>query len=911
MRRTDQHRAPRGAGGRRARPGTAWPAGTAPWVPAAWLCLLALAGAAALCLGACGTAANAPQVPAEKVAVSANPLSGSVTVTATKVGNIEKAINGFCGTSYQNNGGNVEVGGEGGGCFGTNVFRDYFIFNLSGIQHASASAPSAATFSTTGGGTSGSTNTITFRKYNGDPSSSVNSTTFNNLSSGTSYGTSAGNANPVSVALNATALGDIQSALGTGSFTIAGSYGSESSSVYSLNLSPALSNVTLALTLTCDSGYADCNGGSDGCEALLTSDTNCGGCGITCGGGQTCSAGSCVACGAGLLDCDGNGANGCETDTTSVTSCGTTCANVVSCDDSNACTVDSCSAGSCSSAPGNAGAVCRTRTGECDAAEVCDGVSASCPTDGYAAKGTDCAYPTSATTIWSGGGITNSLDFNSGAGDWTSQDASLATASTVPGGWGSDAAKFVTTSSSSGVGRYTYWKLTTTGYTPVQGDYLEYDVYLEDNADGIGGLDVSDSMGYWRDLAMLDQNGLGFHPATDISSKAYHTWYHRRFAVPRTGSAINKWDVVTERDAASATSTAYIDNLMITKKAGACDGANVCKLKDASGCSTDSDCASNLCQAGSLDSSLVHRWDFSGSSGSTTATDSTGSSNGTVTNASLNGSGAVSLSGGTSNQFVDLPNGLISGLTNVTVEVWLSWSGGSAWQRIFDFGTSDKSEGTQGTGISYLFATPSNGSGVRTEYLRSGGSKVGVTSSSALATGSVVQVVSVFDDSNNAISLYINGALIGSATLNTNDHLSSISDVNDWIGKSQFSTDPELGGTIYDVRIYDKALSGAEVYAAYQTGSDNLVCVTPLGNGLSCTTNQQCVSGFCVDGVCCNNACAGGTGDCQACSTTAGAPTDGTCAPVSSSHTCRASTGTCDVAESCDGSSTTCPADLQ
>ncbi len=50
--------------------------------------------------------------------------------------------------------------------------------------------------------------------------------------------------------------------------------------------------------------------------------------------------------------------------------------------------------------------------------------------------------------------------------------------------------------------------------------------------------------------------------------------------------------------------------------------------------------------------------------------------------------------------------------------------------------------------------------------------------------------------------------------------------------------------------------------------------------GVSCVENAECESTFCVDGVCCASACAGGTSDCKACSIAAGAPSDGTCAPL-------------------------------
>lgn len=51
-------------------------------------------------------------------------------------------------------------------------------------------------------------------------------------------------------------------------------------------------------------------------------------------------------------------------------------------------------------------------------------------------------------------------------------------------------------------------------------------------------------------------------------------------------------------------------------------------------------------------------------------------------------------------------------------------------------------------------------------------------------------------------------------------------------------------------------------------------------NGATCTMAAECLSGFCSDGVCCNTACAGA---CDACSVAAGAPTNGTCVPVTGS----------------------------
>jgi hypothetical protein len=88
--------------------------------------------------------------------------------------------------------------------------------------------------------------------------------------------------------------------------------------------------------------------------------------------------------------------------------------------------------------------------------------------------------------------------------------------------------------------------------------------------------------------------------------------------------------------------------------------------------------------------------------------------------------------------------------------------------------------------------------------------------------------------------------------------------------------------------------------------------VVSLPNGEACSDGVPCESGFCVDGVCCESACGGGVGnDCQACGVAAGGSANGTCAPVRAdvAVVCRPSAVACDVAEVCDGTSFSCPAD--
>jgi MYXO-CTERM domain-containing protein len=78
--------------------------------------------------------------------------------------------------------------------------------------------------------------------------------------------------------------------------------------------------------------------------------------------------------------------------------------------------------------------------------------------------------------------------------------------------------------------------------------------------------------------------------------------------------------------------------------------------------------------------------------------------------------------------------------------------------------------------------------------------------------------------------------------------------------------------------------------------TESAVQGTPCSASTSCPTGQ-----FCVDGVCCDTACAGGTRDCQACSVAAGAARAGTCGPVLAGQSCLAGTaaGACSSAGDC------------
>jgi hypothetical protein len=232
----------------------------------------------------------------------------------------------------------------------------------------------------------------------------------------------------------------------------------------------------------------------------------------------------------------------------------------------------------------------------------------------------------------------------------------------------------------------------------------------------------------------------------------------------------------------------------------------------ACGCGGDEALAAT-CTA--LESALRHRYSFEGTG--TTVVDSISAANGEVMNAALDDSGSLTLAGGTSNDHVVLQPGIVSALTNATFETWLRWDGSAAWERIFDFGQSSGASGS-----SYIFLTPraTSSSGHMRVAISINGStnETRVEAAAALEAGALHHVAVVVDDSGDQLHLYLDGVLQSSAALTL--ALASIDDQGNWLGRSHYSSDPELTGTLYEMRIYAAALTAAQLSASFQLGPD-------------------------------------------------------------------------------------------
>lgn len=159
------------------------------------------------------------------------------------------------------------------------------------------------------------------------------------------------------------------------------------------------------------------------------------------------------------------------------------------------------------------------------------------------------------------------------------------------------------------------------------------------------------------------------------------------------------------------------------------------------------------------------------------------------------GSQAISLNGSTA--FVQLPAN-VTNYKEITIATWVYWRGATGWQRIFDFGNDQ----TQ-----YMFLTPNTGVGQLRFTIKNGGAEQQLNST-ALAIGRWNHVAITL--SATGARMYVNGVLAtesSAVTISPQD----FKPVLNYIGRSQFSTDPLFNGNIDDFRVYNYALSATEV----------------------------------------------------------------------------------------------------
>jgi len=213
---------------------------------------------------------------------------------------------------------------------------------------------------------------------------------------------------------------------------------------------------------------------------------------------------------------------------------------------------------------------------------------------------------------------------------------------------------------------------------------------------------------------------------------------------------------------------------------------------------------------------LIHRYSFNESSG-TIAHDSVGTANGTLNGGAIfDGSGHVVLNG-TSGTYVSLPGNLLGGLSNVTLEAWVTNAVSPDNVALFSF-DDGLQDGVGGGYLRFVLHDQSNGRNFLELASSSGNSFV---AGNPGLGGRSVHVACVYSATTGMAIIYTNGVWETSLAVST--PLASVSMNSASLGRSPWSGDPWLAGSIDEFRIYAGAMLPSDLAAAQFVGPNVLL----------------------------------------------------------------------------------------
>ena len=252
----------------------------------------------------------------------------------------------------------------------------------------------------------------------------------------------------------------------------------------------------------------------------------------------------------------------------------------------------------------------------------------------------------------------------------------------------------------------------------------------------------------------------------------------------------------------------------------------------------------------------VHRYSFNDPAGDASGdpiTDSIGTAHGTVIGA-REGSTATApqwtgsrlvLPGGPSADapYGDLPNNMISkfstdnlGTGQISIEGWVRHTGNRTWSRIFDFGFSQAGEvtapGGTGNGLEYLMLAAQNGGNTALHHVELYDIANNPSNRLADYTSNTfnqdLHFVVTWNEATGVVRTYEQGVEV--ATFQSPIVFTSINDLNNWLGRSNWMADLNFQGEFDEFRIYDHVLTPGEVSGNFAAGAQVL---TGSGNPVS------------------------------------------------------------------------------
>ena len=197
----------------------------------------------------------------------------------------------------------------------------------------------------------------------------------------------------------------------------------------------------------------------------------------------------------------------------------------------------------------------------------------------------------------------------------------------------------------------------------------------------------------------------------------------------------------------------------------------------------------------------------------------TGTGTGAFSTTHQVGTGALTLTGtsSTNGAYVSIPSSLnaLGATTAITIACWINITTDRAWGRVFDFNN------TSTTGYMFLttYQNQKTPNAVRFAISAAGNSvEEQISSTGRLTTAAWHHVAVVLDVGTTYTgTLYIDGVAAGTNPAMTLRPSSLGNTANNWIGRSAYTADPYFAGLIDDFRVYNRALSAAEITTLYAT----------------------------------------------------------------------------------------------
>jgi alpha-L-arabinofuranosidase len=164
---------------------------------------------------------------------------------------------------------------------------------------------------------------------------------------------------------------------------------------------------------------------------------------------------------------------------------------------------------------------------------------------------------------------------------------------------------------------------------------------------------------------------------------------------------------------------------------------------------------------------------------------------------------ALQLNGGSPAQYVTVPQGTVTGLTDFTIAAWVNPAAVPNWARLFDIGTGETVN---------MFLTVSAGGQNTPRFaitVSGNGNEQRLNAPSPLPLNQWTHLAVTLSGTTG--TLYVNGAAVATNPSMTLNPSSLGTTTQNYIGKSQYPADPYLDGIVDEFQIYSRALSAAEV----------------------------------------------------------------------------------------------------